>query len=396
MRRFLLIFISVLIFSGLIHCCAGNSSEIKTGAERTQVYLPLLKGKTVGVVANHTSLVNNVHLVDTLLDEGIDIKRIFSPEHGFRGNKDAGEYVSNYTDKKTGLTVVSLYGKRKKPRLKDLVDLDIIVFDIQDVGVRFYTYISTLHYVMEACAKTDTKLIVFDRPNPNGFYIDGPVLQEEQKSFVGKHPIPLVHGMTVAELARMINEENWLEDGVKCDLDWVKCANYTHDSLYQLPVKPSPNLPNMRSVYLYPSLGLFEGTIMSVGRGTEFPFQVYGHPDMKNKSFSYKPRSLEGFSSNPKYKDRICYGHDLRELSIDSLIDNPGVNLSWLESSYKQFETSGDFFLPFFHNLVGNKRLQRFIEKGRSISEIKKSWQTELDQFAKKRSKYLLYEDFTR
>jgi uncharacterized protein YbbC (DUF1343 family) len=202
--------------------------------------------------------------------------------------------------------------------------------------------------------------------------------------------------MTMAELARMINGESWLENGAQCDLDWVKCANYTHDSLYKLPVKPSPNLPNMRSVYLYPSLGLFEGTIMSVGRGTEFPFQVYGHPDMKNKSFSYKPRSLEGFSSNPKYKDRICYGKDLRDLSIDSLVNNPGINLSWLKSSYNQFKTSGNFFLPFFHNLVGNSRLQEFIEKGRSIPGIKKSWQKELDQFARKRREYLLYKDFTQ
>ena len=396
MRGFLLTLFSVLILSGLTYCRTDNFATIKTGAERTHVYLPVLKGKKIGIVANHTSLVNDVHLVDTLLKEGIDVERIFSPEHGFRGNRDAGEYVSNYTDRKTGLEVVSLYGKRKKPKLKDLDDLDIVVFDIQDVGVRFYTYISTLHYVMEACAKTNTKLIVFDRPNPNGFYIDGPVLREEQKSFVGKHPIPIVHGMTVAELARMINGENWLGEDVQCDLEWVKCANYTHDSLYELPVKPSPNLPNMRSVYLYPSLGLFEGTVMSVGRGTEFPFQVYGHPDMKKKSFSYKPRSLDGFSSNPKYKDRRCYGKDLRNLSIDSLIRNPGINLSWLKSSYKQFETSGDFFLSFFHNLVGNTRLQGFIENGRSVSEIKKSWQKELDQFARKREKYLLYEDFTQ
>lgn len=396
MRGFLLLLFSVLVFNGLTHCHSGDSSAIKTGAERTQVYLPLLKGKTVGVVANHTSLVNNIHLVDTLLKVGIDIKRIFSPEHGFRGNKDAGELVSNYTDKKTGLSVVSLYGKRKKPKLKNLEDLDIVVFDIQDVGVRFYTYITTLHYVMEACAKTNTKLLVFDRPNPNGFYIDGPVLKEAHKSFVGKHPIPIVHGMTMAELARMINGESWLEDGVQCDLDWVKCANYTHDSLYTLPIKPSPNLPNMRSVYLYPSLGIFEGTIMSVGRGTKFPFQVYGHPEMKNKDFSYKPRSLKGFSTNPKYKGKVCYGKDLRDLSIDSLLANPGINLSWLKSAYNQFETSGNFFLPFFNNLVGNTRLQRFIEKDRSISEIKKSWQKELDQFARKRREYLLYEDFTR
>ncbi len=396
MHRILLVFFSLLIFNGLTYCQQQESTNITPAAERMDVYLPSLEGKSLGVVANHTSLVKDVHLVDTLISRGMKVKKIFSPEHGFRGDRDAGEYVSTYTDERTGLSVISLYGKRKKPRPQDLEDLDVMIFDIQDVGVRFYTYISTLHYVMEACAKTGTKLIVFDRPNPNGFYIDGPVLKKKQQSFVGKHQIPIVHGMTIAELARMINNEGWLRDGVKCELDWIKCDNYTHDSLYKLPVKPSPNLPNMRSVYLYPSLGLFEGTIMNVGRGTNFPFQVYGHPDLKEGDFSYTPKSIEGASKSPKHEGEVCHGVDLRKIPLDSVLNNPGINLQWIKSAYNSFEHSEKFFLPFFNNLAGDPALQKLLEGEASISAIKESWQKDLDQFARKRKKYLLYEDFAQ
>ena len=396
MHRILLAFFSVLIFNGLTFCQQQKMTQIKPGAERMEVYLSSLEGKALGVVANHTSLIGDAHLVDTLIARGVNVKKIFSPEHGFRGDRDAGEYVSTYTDESTGLSVVSLYGKRKKPRQEDLEDLDLLIFDIQDVGVRFYTYISTLHYVMEACAKTGTKLIVFDRPNPNGFYIDGPVLKKKQQSFVGIHPIPIVHGMTIAELARMINQEGWLKDGVRCELDWIKCDNYTHDSLYELPVKPSPNLPNMRSVYLYPSLGLFEGTIMNVGRGTNFPFQVYGHPKLKEGDFSYIPRSIEGASKSPKHEGEVCQGVDLRKISMDSVLSNPGINLQWIKSAYNSFDSSDNFFLPFFNNLTGDPKLQKLLEKEVSIPEIKKSWQKDLNQFARKRKKYLLYKDFTK
>jgi len=395
MYRILLAFFSVFIFSGLTFCQQQKRTQIKPGAERMEVYLHSLEGKSLGVVANHTSLVDDVHLVDTLISRGMNVKKIFSPEHGFRGDRDAGEYVSTYTDERTGLPVISLYGKRKKPKPEDLDDLDAVIFDIQDVGVRFYTYISTLHYVMETCAKTGTELIVFDRPNPNGFYIDGPVLKKKQQSFVGIHPIPIVHGMTVAELARMINREGWLKDEVRCELDWVKCDNYTHDSLYELPVKPSPNLPNMRSVYLYPSLGLFEGTIMNVGRGTNFPFQVYGHPKLSEGDFSYIPRSIEGASKSPKHEGEVCRGVDLREISMDSVLNEPGINLNWIKSAYNSVDNAEDFFLPFFNNLAGDTRLQKLLEREASISEIKESWQKDLDQFARKRKKYLLYKDFT-
>jgi len=385
----------MVIVSGFCFSQCTTRHNIQTGAQRTREYIPMLAEKKVGVVANHTSLVNGVHLVDTLLAENIEVTKIFSPEHGFRGDKDAGAYVSNYKDKKTGLPVISLYGKRKKPKTEDLTGLDIVVFDIQDVGVRFYTYISTMHYVMEACAETGTPLLVLDRPNPNGFYIDGPVLDTMHQSFVGMHPIPLVHGMTIAELARMINTEGWLSNANRCDLKWVKCANYTHDSLYQLPVKPSPNLPNMRSVYLYPSLGLFEGTIINVGRGTLFPFQVFGHPSLE-KSFSYTPRPIKGASSNPKHKGQKCYGVDLREIPMDTLTDAAGVHLNWLKLAYEELGTPEDFFLPFFNYLSGSTKLQKALEAGASPAEIKKSWQKELDQFARKREKYLLYEDFSK
>jgi len=386
--------LSVILLLGICSC-APKKKGIITGAERTEHYLPQLEGKRVAVVANHTSLVDSVHLVDTLLSEGVRVQRIFSPEHGFRGDAGAGEGVKSYKDEKTGLPVVSLYGERKKPESEDLEDVDLVIFDIQDVGVRFYTYISTMHYVMEACAETNTDFMVLDRPNPNGFYVDGPMLDTRFRSFVGMHRIPIVHGMTIAELARMINQEGWLKDGMQCDYTWIACKNYTHDSLYELPVKPSPNLPNMRSIYLYPSLCLFEGTVMSVGRGTDFPFQVFGHPEMKNAEFVFTPRSIPGASMYPKYEGELCKGIDLRNYPLDSLLNEPRIRLKWLKFAYENTPVD-DFFTSYFKKLSGNERLLNQIKNGTSVREIRGGWEAKREQFMEKREKYLIYEDFKK
>jgi len=388
---------SFFILIGIFSCTSQPVKDkgIITGAERTDLYIPKLEGKNVAVVANHTSLVESVHLVDTLLSEGIQIKRIFSPEHGFRGEAGAGEEIKSSRDVKTGLPVVSLYGSRKKPEPKHLKDLDVVVFDIQDVGVRFYTYISTMHYVMEACAETNTDFMILDRPNPNGFYVDGPILDTQYRSFVGMHRIPIVHGMTIAELARMINQEEWLKNGVKCDYEWISCKNYTHDSLYELPVKPSPNLPNMRSIYLYPSLCFFEGTVVSVGRGTDFPFQVFGHPKMKNAEMEFSPRSIPGASMNPKFKGQLCKGVDLRDYPLDSLLESPRIRLNWVKFAYENIPVE-DFFTSYFKKLSGTDELLKQLKAGKSISAIRKGWKKDLNQFMNKREQYLIYKDFTR
>ena len=288
------------------------SDEVRVGAEDVPSYLPLIQAKKVAIVANATSVVKGTHLVDTLLTLGVEVKRVFAPEHGFRGKADAGEHVNDEVDAATGLPIISLYGKNKKPSKEQLTEIQAVVFDIQDVGVRFYTYLSTLHYVMEACAENDIPLIVLDRPNPNGFYIDGPMMESGFESFVGLHPVPLVYGMTIGEYAQMINGEGWLANGASCDLTVVKCQAYDHEILYELPIPPSPNLPNMSSVYLYPSLALFEGTVVSVGRGTDFPFQVVGHPDFEPGPFRFTPAPNEG-AKYPKLEGVKCKGLDLRE-----------------------------------------------------------------------------------
>lgn len=369
--------------------------DISLGAELVEEYLPLIKNKKVAVVANQTSLVHNVHLVDTLLSLGVKVKKVFAPEHGFRGTADAGEQVKNSRDSKTGLPVISLYGNNKKPRSSDLKDVDLVIFDIQDVGVRFYTYISTMHYVMEACAENKKSLLVLDRPNPNGFYIDGPVLEEEYRSFVGMHPIPLVHGLTVGELAQMINGEKWLKNNETCDLKIIPCRGYSHKDFYKLPVKPSPNLPNALSVYLYPSLGLFEGTIVSVGRGTDKPFQVFGHPDLQNASFSFKPRSLEG-AKNPPYENSECSGFDLTVISEEEICRYGKIYLQWLMGAYRNSPDKESFFLEnnFFNLLAGNAELKRQVKEEKSEKEIRKSWEPGLEKYKQIRKKYLLYEDF--
>ena len=323
----------------------------------------------------------------------MNIVKVFSPEHGFRGSADAGEKVKNYKDKKTGLPIVSLYGNNHKPSPENMAGVDIVIFDIQDVGVRFYTYISTMHYVMEACAENNIKFLVLDRPNPNGFYVAGPVREEEYKSFVGMHPVPLVHGMTMAEYAKMINGRGWLKNKVKCDLIHILCEGYDHSSFYELPIRPSPNLPNMKSVYLYPSLGLFEGTFISVGRGTDFPFQTLGHPDMEHANFKFKPKSTEG-AKNPPFKGKECMGHDLRKFNDMILLNYKGLYLYWLTGAYKDSPDKENFFNHYFNTLAGNSSLRQQIIDGIDEDEIAKTWNNDLLEFKKIRRGYLLYPDF--
>jgi len=363
--------------------------SIIVGAEQVEEYLPLLKDKNVAVVVNQSSRANGQHLVDLLLKNKINVIKIFAPEHGFRGLADAGQHLKNGVDSKTGLSIISLYGQHKKPTPKDLNNVDVLLFDIQDVGVRFYTYLSTLHYVMEAAAQNGVEVIVLDRPNPNGGRIDGEVLNLEYSSFVGMHPVPILYGMTIGEYALMVNNEGWLEGGIKAKLTIVKLGNYTHDSYYSLPVKPSPNLPNDLAVYLYPSLAFFEGTVFSAGRGTTKQFQLYGNPFYKKKGFSFKPISREG-AKYPKHQNKICYGVDLSHVKIEK---NAGINLDYLIDAYKNYPYKKKFFLKnrFIDKLSGSSRLREQIRAGKSQAEIKKSWEKGLKEFKILRQNYLLY-----
>lgn len=367
--------------------------KIIPGSERIDIYLPWLKDKKVAVIANHTSMIGKNHLVDSLLISGIQIKKIFCPEHGFRGDADAGEHLKNYIDKKTGLPVISLYGSNKKPKVTDLKGIDIIVFDIQDVGARFYTYISTMHYVMEACAENKITFLVLDRPNPNGFYVDGPVLQEKFTSFVGVHPVPVVHGMTVAEYAQMINGEGWLNNAIDCDLKFVLAEGYSHDQFYQIPVKPSPNLSTMEAIYLYPSLCFFEGTTISVGRGTAQPFTLFGHPSLLQGDTIFTPVSVEGASKNPPYKDTPCKGFSIINEGL-KITELKKINIGWLIQAYNFYPEKGTFFNGFFNNLAGNDQLKQQVISGISEDGIRRSWEPALSEFKKMRKKYLLYTDF--
>jgi uncharacterized protein YbbC (DUF1343 family) len=370
-----------------------TDKDITVGAARFDQYLSELSGKRVAVVANHTSFVGAVHLVDTLLSRKIKVVKIFSPEHGFRGTADNGEEIGSGKDQRTGLPVISLYGDHRKPTTKDMKGIDAVLFDIQDVGVRFYTYISTMTYVMEACAEQNVKMIVLDRPNPNGHYLDGPILEPAYKSFVGLHPVPIVHGMTIAEYAQMVNGEKWLTGGVKCDLKVITCLNYTHDDLYQLPINPSPNLPNMSSVYLYPSLCLFEGTFVSVGRGTGAPFQIFGHPQLQGTHFSFTPAPKPG-AKKPLYEGQLCNGYDLREFGLLYIKDYKSLYLYWLIASYNQLKTKGEFFNNFFDKLAGTSNLRNQVVSGKTEEQIRASWQPGLSAFRDIRVKYLLYQDF--
>jgi len=368
--------------------------DLKVGADRTSEYLPLLKGKSVAIVANQSSKIKSTHLVDSLLSLKVNIKKIFCPEHGFRGLVDAGEHVKTYKDAKTGLTIISLYGKNnKKPFAEDLKDIDVVAFDIQDVGVRFYTYLSTLHYVMEACAENKKQLIVLDRPNPNGYYIDGPVMENAYKSFLGLHTVPLVYGMTIGEYAQMINGEGWLKAAVKCNLKIIPVVNYEHSDLYELPVRPSPNLPNMSSVYLYPSLGLFEGTIVSVGRGTDLPFQVIGHPTLQKGNYTFTPQPKPG-AVEPKYKGQVCNGYNLSDFGYLYMKDTRKLYLFWLIGMYANTPDKTNFFDENFNYHAGNSILQQQIKNGVTEKKIRETWQEEKKKFQIIRKKYLLYKDF--
>lgn len=385
---FLAMCMSVLCLS-----LTGNAiqNKILTGADQPDAYLSKLSGKHLALVVNQTSRIGDQHLVDYLLTKQLTIKRIFAPEHGFRGEAGAGEQIDNSKDRDTGIPIVSVFGKNHKPTADQLEDIDIVIFDIQDVGCRFYTYISTLHYIMEACAENNKTLLIFDRPNPNGDYIDGPVLQPSFRSFVGMDPIPVVHGCTIGELAQMINGEKWLANGIQTELEIVKVANYTHTTIYIPPVRPSPNLPNYLSIRLYPSLCFFEATSVSVGRGTLFPFQVLGFPDSTCGSFSFTPQPLKGMEINPLQKNKLCFGDDLRVLK-----ETPPFTLSYFITWLHKFKNKEEFLTrsQWFNLLMGNDQVLKLILQGKDEAEIRKSWTAELARYGAIRQKYLLYPDF--
>lgn len=409
MRNFK-IFKSTLLLSFLLTIsCANGSKKEKTdsdknkdateknivvGANQTLKYLPLIRDKKVGIVANNTSVIfkqdgTYTHLVDSLLDLDIKVEKIYSPEHGFRGKADAGEHVVGNKDNKTGLPIVSLYGDSRKPSADDLKGIEIMIFDIQDVGVRFYTYTSTLHLVMEACGENNIPVIVLDRPNPNGSFVDGPILEPENSSFIGLVPIPIVYGLTIGEYGKMLNGQKWLKDGVQCNLTVIPLKNYTHNSSYSLPLRPSPNLPNDQSVELYPSLGLFEGTHVNAGRGTEFQFQRFGAPflDKQYFTFTYTPEPNFG-SKSPKHKGELCYGKDLSQITPPKKVD-----LTWIIEAYNHSTDKSKFFrTSSFTKHAGTANLQKQIEQGLSAGQIRESWKQGIEEFKKIRNKYLIYD----
>lgn len=385
MKKALFTLITILFATLLV---AGN---IKTGAESVQEYIPLLKGKRVAVLTNQTGIIGKTHLVDSLVSLKINIVAILSPEHGFRGDADAGEHVASSVDEKTGIPIKSLYdGNTGKPSAELMKSIDVMLFDLQDVGVRFYTYLTTMARMMEACAENGVKMIVLDRPNPIGFYVDGPILDMKYKSGVGWLPIPTVHGMTLGELAGMINGEKWLKDGIQCDITVIKCRNYTHASMYELPVKPSPNLPDMRSIYLYPSICYFEATPVSLGRGTTEAFQMYGHPNMKGYKFSFTPKSIPGAKFPPQL-NRECYGVDLRREPSVEEINKAGINLEYVIDAYTNLNLDDHFFRSFFELLSGQGYIRKMIKEGKSAAEIKAMWAGDVAKFKEQRRPYLLY-----
>ncbi|MCU0408993.1 MAG: DUF1343 domain-containing protein [Bacteroidales bacterium] len=389
MKKLVVLFLLVLS-PGLLSVCHCRDRKPVPGASRPELYRGLIEGKKVAVVANQTSMSGQNHLVDNLVSIGTDIGVIFAPEHGFRDLADAGQKIEDGRDQATGIKVVSLYGKQFKPSPENLAGIEVVIFDIQDVGARFYTYISTLHYVLEACAENKIKCIILDRPNPNGFYFDGNILDTAYSSFVGLHPVPIVHGMTVGEYGLMINGEGWLKGGVKCDLTVIPCANYRHRTHYELPVKPSPNLPNQNSVYLYPSICFFEGTSLSLGRGTDFPFQVYGSPKLPDTGFSFTPQSVAG-ALKPPLLGQKCYGKDLRDALDRGIVPKPSLNLQWVIDAYNAYPEKDKFFTKYFDTLAGGPVLREQIQKGMSFSEIKATWKKGLEDFALVRAKFLQY-----
>ncbi len=395
-------FLSYLLWAFIISCfqVSGTKSQsvpskltIRPGASQMEEYISVIKGRNIALVVNQTSTVDSQHLVDTLLQLGIEIRKIFAPEHGFRGEADAGEEIATDIDPKTRIPVISLYGNQYKPTQENLSGIDLVVYDIQDVGVRFYTYISTLHYLMEACAEKKVPLLILDRPNPNGYYVDGPVLEPDFTSFIGVDPIPVVYGMTPAEYANMVNGEYWLNDGVKCELRYILCQNYTHDSLYSLPINPSPNLRSMTAIHLYPSICFLEGTAVSVGRGTDKPFMLVGYPDFKNGKADFIPKSLPG-AKNPLYLNEMCMGYDLSGLNRGFFLENRRLMLHWIVDFYTSYPEKEKFFTQYFDKLAGTDSLRKQIEKGASEMEIRRSWEPGLEIFKSIRQKYLLYKDF--
>ncbi len=388
----LLIVLIILISTSSINAQINRAAAPIPAAIMSHKYLRYLKNKRVAMVVNQTSTIYNVHIVDSLLHLGINIKKIFCPEHGFRGNMDAGENIQTSIDSTTKIPLISLYGKHKKPDTSDLKDIDIVVFDIQDVGVRFYTYLSTLHFVMEACAENNVQLLVLDRPNPNGYYIDGPIMKSSQYSFIGMHPVPIVYGMTIGEYAKMINGEGWLANKGKCRLQVIRNAEYTHDRIYTLPIKPSPNLVDQDAITLYPSVCLFEGTVVSLGRGTYEPFKIIGHPAFEGKyEYSFTPQPIIGMSKEPPLLNKTCYGLDLRTFVNDSTQKLHQLHLNWLIEMYTNFPDKEHFFIPYFEKLAGNTELRKQIIEGKTEAEIRASWQEGLEDFNKIRNKYLLY-----
>ncbi len=388
MMKYIAIILLLFISS---NTSAQKNAKPIPAAEFVNEYFPLLREKSIGLLVNQTSVVGNKHLVDTLLSAGMNVKKIFCPEHGFRGNADAGELIENSVDSITQLPIISLYGNKKKPSAKDLEGIELMVFDVQDVGVRFYTYISSLHYLMEACAENKIPLIVLDRPNPNGHYIDGPLLKKEFTSFVGMHPVPIVYGMTIGEYAEMINGEYWLKDSVQCTLTVIPNKNYTHETPYTLPIKPSPNLMDAEAIALYPSLCLFEGTVISMGRGTYEPFKIIGHPAFEGQyDFSFEPQSILGMSKEPPHKNKMCYGLNLSNYVAEhGRIDQ--IKLQWLIEFYAKYPKKEDYFNKFFDKLAGDARLKEYIKAGKSESYIRARWRKDLHAFKKVRAKYLIY-----
>ena len=412
MNKSLVVFKTLLLVFALNACGQGTATKTKsnlpkntrttklmTGAEQTEKYLPLLKGKRVGMVVNPTSIIGNQTSVDSLLKRGVNIVKIFGPEHGFRGDASAGVHVDDAVDAKTGIKAISLYGKHSTPTKEDLTDVDIMIFDIQDVGVRFYTYINTLQRVMEACAENNKEVMILDRPNPNGFYVDGPILDPKFKSGIGMQPIPVVHGLTVGEYAQMLNGQGWLKDKLKCKITIIKNANYTHDMPYVLPVKPSPNLNTAQSILLYPSTCLFEGTYLNHGRGTQFAFTMVGAPYLKGKfDFSYVPKSIKGMSETPLFQDQVCYGLDLRNYDTSNFRKTKMLNISWLLELYKASPKKEDFFnsklskeMGTIEKLIGVDTFRQQVIDGKSEKEIRASWEPGLSQYKQMRKKYLLY-----
>ena len=382
------------LWLALLLLCVGlpgaAQSRVIPGDEQTERYFPLLEGKRIAIFSNHTGMIGDKHLLDLLLENKFNVVAIFSPEHGFRGNADAGEHVSSSTDPQTGVPILSLYdGKLGKPSAASMSKFDLLIVDIQDVGLRFYTYYASMCRLMDACAEHGKQMLILDRPNPNGHYVDGPLLDMRYKSAVGWLPLPVVHGMTLGELARMVNGEGWLPEGRTCDITVIPCRNYTHQTPYRLPVPPSPNLPNMKAVYLYASLCYFEATPVSLGRGTSLPFQVYGHPEMTGYRYSFTPRSLPG-AKNPSQKDKLCHGVDLSQLSEEEL-RHKGIDLSYLIDAYRNLNLGDRFFTSFFEKLMGVAYVRKMIEDGRSAEEIEATWADDVARFKQQRKPYLLY-----